>query len=92
MTRYLLAGALLALAPTLAAAGVVQDCRAETALYGIPPEQAGDYVRDCIQSRGGYPEDAGQPATGETGAAGAAGDGMAQGEHSAVEETTDGTQ
>jgi hypothetical protein len=96
---YLLAGAILALTGSVVVADVVQDCRAEIGMYGIPPEQAEDYVQGCIQSRGGYPAAAGQPETADSGtdgapdeAAGGTGDGMPLGDHSGVEETTDGAQ
>jgi len=51
--QLLLTGTLLtALAPPLLASPSA-ECRAEAQEYEIPPEQVGDYVRDCILSRGG---------------------------------------
>jgi hypothetical protein len=95
----LLAGILLATATTMAAADLAEDCRAETGLYGIPPEQAEEYMQGCIQSRGGYPEDAGQPEAAVTGtgpvpdeATEGTAAGMTPDDNSTVEETTDGAQ
>jgi hypothetical protein len=51
----LLAAALLA-GPFPVAADPAAECRQEVQDYGIPPEQAQDYIDGCILSRGGVLE------------------------------------
>ncbi|MEZ5541807.1 MAG: hypothetical protein R3F42_07170 [Pseudomonadota bacterium] len=56
-TRGLLAGMLLACA-AVALADPTAECRQEVQDYGIPPEQASEYIAGCILSRGGTLESA----------------------------------
>jgi hypothetical protein len=51
----LLAAALLT-GPLPAVADPAAECRQEVQDYGIPPEQAQDYINGCILSRGGVLE------------------------------------
>ena len=60
--RSLLAGSLLAAALPLLA-DPAAECRQEVQDYAIPPEQAAQYLDDCILSRGGLPDD---PAASDT--------------------------
>jgi hypothetical protein len=39
-------------------ADIMNECREEAKLYGIPPEQFDDYLHGCVQSRGGYAPEA----------------------------------
>jgi hypothetical protein len=57
---YLLATGLLCGIPALRA-DTAAECRQEVQDYGIPPEQAADYIDGCILSRGGFPEPAAMP-------------------------------
>jgi len=63
--RCVLAVGLLSAAATLLA-DPAAECRQEVRDYAIPPEQAAQYIDDCILSRGGLPEpdagDASDPA------------------------------
>ena len=60
MWILLLATGLLCGIPALRA-DTAAECRQEVQDYGIPPEQAADYIDGCILSRGGFPEPAAMP-------------------------------
>lgn len=68
LLHCLLAASLLA-GPVTAAADTAAECRQEVQDYGIPPEQAQDYIDGCLLSRGGAQEaDPGAAPPGDEGA------------------------